>query len=319
MSGTRNLTNRVDEFFFAKLPVYPLVVCRITFGLVLFFAYATKSTHLQFIFGPDGLSGAAFHSRAPMDWPHGRALESSIQWLHLSSSESLVWILWAGLLISTLFFVVGFRTRTSGVIALLIHTSLHAQNYTATLGWAVMIKPFMAYVILSRAGDFGSVDAYRRRRSGSPKPDALRVPGWPLRLLQIHVCTMYLVAGWLRVMEPSWQNGEMIFVALNDQWYSRFSLNWLAIRDLLRPLSIGPFILEPLAPVLLWFRRVGPLWALGLMSMHLVLELMSNVGWWQYVMFASLTTFLPTAWIVRLIPFKNPLERGESAPSKVWL
>ena len=64
-------------------------------------------------------------------------------------------------------------------------------------------------------------------------------------------------------------------------------------------LSMGALILEPFAPILLWVRVTRPWWALALIGMHVALELFANIGWWQFIMIAGLTAFLPTPWIER--------------------
>ena len=108
---------------------------------------------------------------------------------------------------------------------------------------------------------------------------------------------MYMVAGWNRLDEASWLDGEMIFVALTNRTFGRIDVNWLPYRGLLHAVSLGPLVLEAIAPIALWLPRVGPLVALGLMAMHLGIELTANVGWWQLMMMTVLTTFLPTAWL----------------------
>lgn len=300
MPRERTLWERVDGFFFDEQPVLALVVCRFVFGICLFGGYVTRVTDLQLLFGPDGISGAALHSRAPAGWPQNLLPHDPFRWLHFSSSEALVWVMWIVLLISALAFAVGFKTRISGCVALLIHAIFHSHNLILFLGWGYLIKPYMAYVIMSRAGEHLSLDVWFRRRRGLPGPSSSLAPAWPLRLLQIHVCTMYAVAGWTRLVEPAWINGDMLFVALNWQWFSRFHFEWYAMHDLLRPLSMGAFILEPLAPILLWMRRIGPWWAMALIGMHIALEVLANIGWWQFMMIAGLTTFLPTSWLERV-------------------
>jgi hypothetical protein len=37
--------------------------------------------------------------------------------------------------------------------------------------------------------------------------------------------------------------------------------------------------------------------------MHAILELLTNVGWWNFVMGAGLLSFLPPRWLARLLPW----------------
>jgi hypothetical protein len=62
------------------------------------------------------------------------------------------------------------------------------------------------------------------------------------------------------------------------------------------------FLLEPLAAFLLFVPRVRTLCALALIAMHVILEVLTNVGWWNFIMIAGLLTFLPAPWQSGLLP-----------------
>ena len=169
----------------------------------------------------------------------------------------------------------------------------------------MLLKPFLLYAVLAPSGRFGSVDAWRRGDAAAlADPAALRGPGWPMRLLQVHVCAMYLVAGWSRLDSPSWWQGEATFAAVSDLFYARFDADWQAWKVPLALACWAALALEGLAPVLLWVPRVGALWALGLLALHAGLELVDNHGSWQLLMGASLTCFLPAPWLARVLPFR---------------
>ncbi|MCZ6464750.1 MAG: HTTM domain-containing protein [Proteobacteria bacterium] len=293
---------RAIERFFAPQPMQALVVCRIGFGLILFVSYAAKLPRFQMLFGPDGVGGSASLERSvladvwtPLAGPFGL--------LRYVPSSELVWLLAGVVLAASLCFALGFRTRTAGVIALLLHLLFHARNEYAFYGWAVMMKPYMLYVILAPVGRYASIDAWlRRRRDGTPAPRQWIGPAVPLRLLQVHLCTMYAVAGWARLTDPGWLGGEMLFVALTDRRFARLDFDWYPYKTWLTAASYWAFVAEPLAPFLLWIKSVGAFWALGLMSLHLGLELFANVGWWQYMMMTGLVAFLPPDWVAAAFP-----------------
>ena len=84
--------------------------------------------------------------------------------------------------------------------------------------------------------------------------------------------------------------------------FSRFDFDLLALRPALELLSFGVFLLEPAAILLLWIPRVRTLCALALIAMHVILEILTNVGWWNYIMLGGLLAFLPAPWVARLLP-----------------
>ena len=65
------------------------------------------------------------------------------------------------------------------------------------------------------------------------------------------------------------------------------------------------FLLEPLAPFLLWPRVTRRWFALALIAMHFGLEILTKVGFWNYLMVGMLLSFLPAAWLARLLRVRD--------------
>ncbi len=130
-------------------------------------------------------------------------------------------------------------------------------------------------------------------------------PAWPMRLLQVHIAAMYFHTGFARIDDPAWPQGEVLFEALTRALFSRFTLDLELFMPALLLLSYAVFLLEPLAAVLLWIPRVRTLCALVLIAMHVTLEILTNVGWWNYIMIGGLLAFLPPPWVARLLPARR--------------
>jgi hypothetical protein len=300
--------------FFAPQPYAAMVACRFAFGAIAFGYFAGRIGLVQEIWGPEGLFGAAFLDRMGIDLP-ARAREGAFDWLAHNESPALVWALFALGLVASALFALGVLTRPAGAVALVVYTLFHARNPYATTGWSVMLKPFLLYVLLAPTGRFGSVDAWRRGdRAALADPAAWRGPAWPVRLLQVHVCAMYLVAGGSRLESPSWWAGEVTFAAVSDLFYARFDADWQVAKPLLEAATYAALVLEVLAPLLLWLPRIGPLWALGLLALHAGLEIVDDHGSWQLLMGAALLTFLPPAWLARFLPRSRAARAARSQP-----
>jgi hypothetical protein len=292
-----------------------MVVCRFAFGAIACGYFAGRVGLVQEIWGPEGFFGAEFLARMGVDLP-ARAREGGLDWLARNPSAALVWGLWAAGVVSSALFAVGAYTRPAGVLALAVYSLFHARNPYATAGWSVMLKPFLLYAILAPTGRFGSVDAWRRGgRAALADSATWRGPGWPVRLLQVHLCAMYLVAGWSRIDSPSWWQGEASFAAVSDLFYARFDVDWQALRPLLALATWAALAFEGLAPILLWAPRVGAVWALALLALHAGLEIVDNHGSWQLLMGASLLCFLPAPWVARLLPFRSAPPAATAPPA----
>ena len=75
--------------------------------------------------------------------------------------------------------------------------------------------------------------------------------------------------------------------------WARVDYDWNPWFGLLAIPSWVVYVLEPCAPVLLWLPTIGPVCAILLMAMHVGLEMVSLVDWWNVVMILGLLTFLP--------------------------
>jgi hypothetical protein len=284
---------RVERFFLAPQPIDALVLARIVFGLVLFCCYLERIADVQLLYGPHGLAGPTWieASRAAPAWVDGLAAAAP------APSAALVWLVYSLGLAGALCFAVGFRTRTAGMVALLAHLFFVRLRLPFSYwGWSVHIIPLVFFVVLSRAGRFASVDAWLAERRGTVTRAADWIgPAWPLRLIQLHTCAMYLVSGGERLDDPGWLEGAAIWYAMSNTLYSKWAFNW---HDFRLPMALGTwgtYVFEPVSALGLWLPRVGPILAYMAIAMHVGLEVLTNVGWWNYVMIASLTAFIPAS------------------------
>jgi hypothetical protein len=283
-----------------KLALAPLA--RIILGLSLCFCTLNRLPDAQLIYGPEGLLGPELATRLDTEDLYGEAANfaawtEGLRAFVPAPSAAAVWLLHGVLILSSLCFALGLFTRSSGVLALAVHhflvTSLAPYSYW---GWSLHIQPLMAYLLCAPTGRYWSLDSMRaRRRTGDEAVPlgAWVATAWPLRLIQIHTCTMYAVTGWARIDDSGWLAGEAVFDAVTVALHAKFALSWQPLKPLLVLGTYAAFVLEGLAPIVLWMGRLGTLWAYLLIAMHATLELTTNLGWWSHIMIASLLCFVP--------------------------
>jgi len=299
----------LEAFWLAPVAGHAVFVTRVAYGLIMAWAYLELFPYVPALFGPSGLAGIEAIESAPgfvgidfMALGHFRVLQ------HVRSMF-VIWLLYGLLIVASLTLAVGLVSRTSAVVVVGLHLIFVAHVPHVFGGWAWMIHVFIIYLVLSNPGAAVSVDAWWRRRRRGGSADAateLLVPAAGLRLLQLHVVTMYLVAGWERLDAPAWLDGEMVFRALADTSFARFDLNLIAFQPLLRLLNYTVYVLEPAAPLLLLVPKLRKVGVVLLVAMHAGLELTMDVGFWQLVMIASLTVFMPTGWLAKLLRLAEP-------------
>lgn len=313
-----NALRTLEGWFFSPTDTRQLLVQRAGFGAVLVYYYLHMLPNVAAFFGPQGLGG--FDTRE--QWPTfpGTLVETrypQFRWLDGVESAAVIYSVYALLLVSSLCFCVGLFSRTSGVIATLLHLMFTAQQPDVSGGWVSMIPAFILYVVLAAPGRAFSVDSWMRKRrarrstaAGAPSPEhALPAlspyvrAAWPLRLMRVHVIAMYIAAGVPRFVQPGWYNGETVYNAVSDARFGRFPVfDWYEVKPVLTALAYYAFILEPLAAVLLWFPRTRHWCALALIALHMGIEILSDVGMWQFTMSVAVLCFLPPHWFRRWLP-----------------
>ncbi len=300
------LRGRIFDWFFAPAPLHAMVLNRIVLGGALVLHAASRLPEFDVLYGRDsGAWSAPYREFVDVVLGPEMALPllpaaSLLAGLAAPLRDLLVQGLYGALLVSSLAFLLGFRTRPAGCIAVVLHVFFLGVHPLADWSWAQMIVPFALYVVLSRSGDAVSIDDWRLRRRGEPALPGM-APAWSTRLLQVHVAAMYFHAGFARIDDPGWLRGSALFEALSSAIFARFDVDWYAWKSVLVPLCYVAFLLEPVAAFALWVPRLRTACALALLALHVTLELLTNVGWWNFVMAGGVACFLPTPWLARLL------------------
>jgi hypothetical protein len=284
---------RLEEWWLAPRPIHALVGARIAIAAVLFAAYAQRWPYVADLFGPAGIGGADLYARLPDLPAFHPGIAPALDVLRAVRSEAVVAAAYGLLLASLAAFAVGLCTRTAGALAFVLHLLFWVRNPLAFTGWAGWVTAPLLYVVLAPAGRRLSIDAWLRRRRGRAPLPAI-APGWPLRLLQIHTCAMYAVAGWSRLDKPDWLRGDLVEIALSSALSSRVAVDWSAVAPALALLTWSALVLEGLAPFLLWVPRVRRAWAAALLALHVGLAVLLHLEVWAWsgVMAAGLLAFL---------------------------
>ena len=315
MSASRVFA-RVEAWFFAPQPIDAMVLARILLGSALASSYAIRFREVQAVWGPEGFAGPAWFTDL---YRRPAAVQQVLDALSPGTppSELLIWALYAGVVLASLAFALGFRTRTAGVLALLIHMYLQRGRMPlAYWGWAVQIQPLFFYVVCSRAGRFASVDAWLARRR-NPSPGAANDwvgPAWPMRLLMIHTTLMYLTSGGERLDDAGWLHGQSVWIALSNSIYSKVGFDWTPYKTVLHVSTLGTYVLEATAPILLWVPRIGVVVVYLSLAMHAGLEALTLVGYWNFCMVAGLLCFLPVSHL-RVLTRRFPMGPREAETS----
>lgn len=157
-------------------------------------------------------------------------------WAHLIAFELCAFL-----------FMIGFWTRTMGVLTFFLMNSIFFRNHLFWEGTELVYRVFLAYLICAKSGYAYSVDNWLRCRklrkkgllderdgpgggAGVPPsdlhPQGLQavyrlIPAWPRRLALLQLATVYTTTGILK-NGSVWAKGDAIYYAWNMDHFYRF-------------------------------------------------------------------------------------------------
>jgi antimicrobial peptide system SdpB family protein len=282
-----------ERWWFAPIAPHSLGLLRIAFGLVALWSHLALWPDLDLLFGAAGAM--------PLDLAvaEGRATRLSaydlvgaplpLRGLHLGGAAVL--LLWT----------LGWRTRWTGWLSLLVLVSLHHRNLWFQHGGDRVLRIAVLTLAAAPAGAALSLDALRaarRRASEGRGPCAPLVARWPLRLLQLQWAVVYAFTGLAKLRGQTWQDGSALYYALSDRAFQRF------------PALVEPVLSSPVgvalsrvatwatlaweiafAPLLLVGPARLPLLAAGVL-LHLGIAATISVGSFSFAMMAGYLAFL---------------------------
>ncbi len=227
-----------DRFWFTPRLPHVLSALRIITGLMLLYSQLVLATDLGSFLGDDAWinndTARQLHdgSFGPSD------LGRSYLW-HIHDPTVLA-IHHAFTILVTFAFAVGFLSRLTVPLAFALQL-IYLHRLSGTLFGLDQIVTYMTmYLMISPSGSSYSVDAWLRkkwsaRRSQSRSLQWLFPAATPsvaaniaTRLLQIHLCVIYLFGGLAKARGETWWDGTAIWYAVGIYEYQSMDMTWLA-------------------------------------------------------------------------------------------
>ena len=276
----RSIRKHIDQFFFApSLDHRPLAFLRIGLGLVLLMqALHLRHDFIDFI----GSKGIVLSDITQVELPIYALTTHSITsfFANIWGMEELqILYLIGGLYIFALFMMtIGLGTRWSAALAWLLHLSLIKGAHIFSYGVDYIATSLLFYCILFPVGRLYSLDA----KLFNPKLGNVRPY---LRIIQLHLCFIYFVGGFMKAIGINWWNGEAIWKAIQRPVMVEMPTNWLAdFPYLLAFIGISVVILEVFYPLCIWYKRTQASWMWATVAMHIGIAILLNLPFFAAVM-----------------------------------
>ena len=265
-----------NDFWFSPRDPFTLALMRILVGSIVFYTHLVWTLELSTFLGHDGL--------LPSEYRHV-LFGNAFGWSHLdwvpSSMLMLVHVL--GLIV-VLMFTLGLLTRWTAVLTALLVIS-YANRGTGALFGLDQINAFLCmYLAIGTPGACLALDSLRRRAkirklTNTTEPDDSAGQGravvnrlspgtvnqqiWSniaTRLIQVHMCIVYLFAAIGKLQGESWFTGEAIWRAFASREYQTIDMTWLADHMwLVAMITLAALAWELAYPALIWPRLSRPL------------------------------------------------------------
>jgi CubicO group peptidase (beta-lactamase class C family) len=154
---------------------------------------------------------------------------------------------------SLLALVLGFHTRASAFVAWALHLGLMTSGFASFYGVDQITNSFLFYLF---------VFSFRCRQES--------IALGALRLVQLHLCVIYLAAGLDKARGIAWWNGEAIWQTLSQPAFGRFDLHVLASHPWI-PMLVGwaTLIVEIGYAGFVWLHPTRRMWCLAAIAFHL--------------------------------------------------
>lgn len=291
--GVRNGWNR---FWFTPTDPSTLGLIRILAGSMLFYTHLIWSLDLTGFMGEQGRFSpdlvARMHRHSDFAW-------SYLPWI--DHSPSLLWTVHLAALGVLLLFTLGLWTRVTSVLAFVIAVS-YAHRVPGALFGLDQINVMLAmYLMLGGAGGAYSLDRWREKRRFPHRRQATTstAANLSIRLIQVHMCVIYLFAGTGKLLGETWWEGTALWGAVANSEYQSLDMTWLAhyplMISILTQVSLG---WEISYSVLVWPRLTRPLVILMAIPLHMGIAVCLGMITFGLAMLIGNLAFV-SPWVVR--------------------
>jgi len=294
-----------NRFWFTPADPATLSLVRIFAGAMLFYTHLVWTLGLEDFFGAQAWeSPEATHAQFTLllNYPEVQQADPyggrSFVWsyFYMLDTPRALWTAHIAALVVFALLTVGLFSRVMAVLAYLAVLSYVHRVPAANFGLDQINTLLAMYLIVGPCGARYSVDAWwRRRRTDSksvPQMDSVAA-NVAIRLIQLHMCIVYLFAGFGKLTGGSWWTGVALWGALANYEYQSLDATWMANWPL-----VGAFLShltvywEVYYVAAIWPRWTRPLMLLIAIPLHMGIALFMGMITFGLVMLIGNLAFV---------------------------
>jgi hypothetical protein len=307
----------LQDFFFRPSEPETLAVIRMATGLMVAYIHLVWILDLEAFMGPNALvdndAWRTLHQGQDADY----------KWTYLAATESmaLIWVHESLALVAGLLMAAGVLTRFSSTLAWFL-TLMTAHRMTGLLFGLDQITIMLAmYLCLSRCGSVWSADAWLWNRyhdwiarqpwvrwlmglvslDGSTMSTCCWSNTLATRLMQMHLCVVYLFGGIGKMRGEMWWDGSAMWYSVASYEYQSLDMTWIGYFPFFSSIATHVTVFWELGYcALIWPRWTRP-WFLGIAVMvHGGIALFLGMITFGTMMIIANLAFVPAALLRKL-------------------
>jgi hypothetical protein len=152
-------------------------------------------------------------------------------WLHYIDSPALLYLHEGVAIIASLMMAFGLLTRLAIPLVWWLTLMVCHRMTGALFGLDQMVMMLSMYLMWSNCGSVWSFDAWLAKRRGvswlRPSSDPAICNNVVSRLIQLHLCLIYLFGGLSKMRGEMWWDGSAMWFSLVNYEYQSLDLTWL--------------------------------------------------------------------------------------------
>lgn len=278
-----------NTFWFSRLDARPLAMFRIAIGglFSIWFLFILPNWHRFF-------AGDGIVSLVSADFPNNR-VNGPLSLFHWTEGWLPIEIFWPIAFAFCLAFTFGFYTRISTFgLLLMINAMVHRNPYIVH-GEELVIRMCLLYCLFMDLGSVWSIDAWRRKQQG--KTERTTILAWPIRMMQINICLIYLISLPFKFYDDAgWVTGDAFHWTVASEMWGLGGMYWITLwgGGIVRKLfTFYTVIIETLFPTLVWFKPCRRYVLAGIAALHIGIGLLvPNVSFFTFSMVCTFMAFL---------------------------
>ena len=305
-----------DRFWFTARAPHALAVVRILCGAMLVYIHVIWLSQLNDFFGAHAwIDGPTTRYLHELDYSRSYLAYVSSPWL--LTIHQLLAIIVCGLM------TVGLWTRLAVPLAWFLTLMVCHRQTGALFGLDQIVMMLAMYLMFCPSGAVYSLDALRISRVGRSRNDAPASVAINVctRLIQVHLCIIYLFGGLSKLRGDFWWEGSAMWWSIVNYEYQSLNIVWLGRSPLIIALLTHATIFwETFYAALIWPRLTRPLVLAMAVFVHGGIGLALGMPTFGFMMIVANLVFIApqtvAAWVDWLV-CKVGLRRGSTSPSSL--